>query len=95
MRAVFTRNQPRDTFDLWFLLKQETAINWQFVKKKMTYYPKVKYSSDILSEIIKKTDPETFKRDLNQFLPEQYRRIYPQILLETKEMVKTRKEVFK
>jgi len=88
IRAMFTRNKPRDLFDLWFLLKQNTLINWQFVIEKMKYYPEVKYSIEILLETLNKIDPKIFERDLGQFLPEQYREIYPLLISETIEMVK-------
>jgi len=90
IRALFTRNKPRDLFDLWFLLKQETPINWQFVVEKMKYYPAVEYSQKILLEILDKVDPKTFERDLGQFLPQQYRKIYPLLISETIEMIKKR-----
>ena len=90
IRAMFTRNKPRDLFDLWFLLKQETPINWQFVVEKMKYYPEVEYSQKILLEILDKVDPKTFERDLGQFLPQQYRKIYPLLISETIEMIKKR-----
>ena len=88
IRAMFTRNKPRDIFDLWFLLKQNTLINWDFVVEKMKYYPEVKYSKELLLEILNKVDEKIFERDLGQFLPQQYRKIYPILKKELLEMVK-------
>lgn len=83
IRAMFTRNKARDLFDLWFLLKQDTPINWDFVTKKMKYYSQVEFDKSLLTKIISKYNPEQFKLDLNQFLPKNYRQLYPQIIKET------------
>lgn len=88
IRAMFTRNKTRDLFDLWFLLKQNTLINWKFVVEKMKYYPKVEYSKEILLKILDKVNEKDFERDLGQFLPQQYRKMYPLLITETIEMVK-------
>jgi len=87
IRAMFTRNKPRDVFDLWFLLKQKTLIDWKMVKKKMEYYPGVEYSQKILLNHLNGVDEKKFERDLGQFLPQQYRRIYPVIKKELLEMI--------
>jgi len=83
IRAMFTRNKARDLFDLWFLLKNDTPIVWEYVDQKMKYYPKVSYSEKKLISSIKKYNPDKFKQDLNQFLPKNYRQMYPQIITET------------
>lgn len=81
IRAVFTRNQSRDLFDLSFLLKQGEKVNWKIVEKKMKYYPEAKYSKEILKEKIEALRDEDTKKDLNQFLPENYRSYYTKKLL--------------
>lgn len=81
IRAIFTRNQPRDLFDLSFLLKQGEKVNWKIVEAKMEYYPEVKYSKEILKEKIETFEDEDIKKDLNQFLPENYRSFYTKKLL--------------
>jgi len=83
IRAMFTRNKARDLFDLWFLLKQKTPINWDFVIEKMKYYPLVKFDHNQLIKTINQYNPNQFKQDLNQFLPQNYRQLYPQIIRET------------
>lgn len=81
IRAIFTRNQPRDLFDLSFLLKQGEKVNWKTVEEKMKYYPEVKYSKEILKEKVEALKDEDIKKDLNQFLPENYRSYYTKKLL--------------
>lgn len=87
IRAMFTRNKPRDLFDLWFLLKQNTPINWKFVIEKMKYYPDVLYGKEILLKNLEKYNEKDFEGDLGQFLPQQYRKMYPLLLKETIDMV--------
>jgi len=74
IRAIFSRSQPRDLFDLWFLFKGGARVEWGMVKSKMKYYPEIVYSKNILIEKIAKYKTEEMKRDLNQFIPEGYRR---------------------
>jgi len=87
IRAILTRGRPRDLFDTWFLLKQKTEINWDFVTEKMKYYPKIKFSLKKLTGKICKFKPEELKKDLNQFLPVNYRQYYPKILKELVAMI--------
>lgn len=88
VRAVLVRRTPRDLFDLWFLLKQGTLLEWDFVIKKMKYYPKVKFDKEILKREIQKFKPEELKKDLNQFLPANYRHYYPKIIEEALNLLK-------
>jgi len=83
IRAIFTRNQPRDLFDLLFLLKQGEKIAWGIVEEKMKYYPEIKYSKGYLKDKIETLREVDLKKDLNQFLPENFRAYYTKrILLE-------------
>jgi len=88
IRAILTREAPRDLFDLWFLSKQKTDLDWRLVEKKMEYYPKVKFDRKILLKKIEAIKIEELKKDLNQFLPENYRQYYPKILKETLDFLK-------
>lgn len=88
VRAILTRETPRDLFDLWFLLKQGTFLEWDFVAKKMKYYPEVKFDKKILEKKIQKFKPEELKKDLNQFLPINYRDYYSKITGETLALIK-------
>lgn len=40
VRAVMTRERPRDVYDLWFLLKKNTAFNREYADAKLAYYRK-------------------------------------------------------
>jgi len=91
IRAMFTRNKARDLFDLWFLLKQNTPIIWDYVVQKMKYYPQVEYDRTLLTKTIDQYNPDQFKLDLNQFLPKNYRQLYPQIIRETVSLLNTSK----
>ena len=79
IRAVLARNAPRDLFDLWFLLKQGTSLEWNFVVEKMKYYPEIKYDGEILGKEIQKYKTTDLKNELNQFLPSSYRSYYAKI----------------
>lgn len=83
LRALFVRGKPRDLFDAWFLLTKKATIDEDLVKKKFKIYPGLKYSKEKLTEIVKNYDEKELKRDLNQFLPENYRNLY----LKLKEML--------
>ena len=87
IRAMFTRNKARDLFDLWFLLKNDTPVVWEYVKQKMKYYPDTKYSPKLLISSINKYNSDKFKLDLNQFLPKNYRQMYSQIISETTQLI--------
>ena len=52
MRALVTRDRARDLYDIHFLLKKNTEVDWEIVQKKMKYY---KRTIDIIevSEAIK------------------------------------------
>lgn len=82
MRAIMVRNQPRDLFDLWFLLGQGMKIEWKMVKRKMEYYPEVAFSQKILVKKINDYKQEELKKDLNQFVPEGFRK-YEKYIPET------------
>lgn len=38
VRAVMTRDKPRDIYDLWFLMKKGVAADMGLIEKKMEYY---------------------------------------------------------
>ena len=88
IRAVLARNAPRDLFDLWFLLKQGTSLEWNFVLEKMKYYPEIKYDGEILGKEIQKYKTTDLENDLNQFLPSNYRSYYAKIPEETLVLLK-------
>lgn len=87
VRAILVRETPRDLFDLWFLLKQKTSLDWHLVEKKMKYYPKAKFNREVLVRRVKITKADDIKKDLNRFLPEAYREYYPKIIKETLDLL--------
>jgi len=38
IRAIMTRDKPRDIYDLWFLLNKGVAVDTKLAEKKMKYY---------------------------------------------------------
>lgn len=84
IRASFARDKKRDFFDLWFLLKRGVLIDWEMIKKKMEYYPEILYSKDLLMQKISTLNLKVLAGDLNAFLPQNYRQIYPKIIEELK-----------
>jgi len=83
IRAILTREKPRDLFDVWFLLTKKIALKEEIIKKKLSIYPCLRFSMKKLIESINAFDDKELKRDLNQFLPEQYRQFYRIIKKET------------
>lgn len=83
IRALFVREKPRDLFDLWFLLTKNVSLNNNLIKKKFKIYPHLKYSFTGLKKTIESYNEKELKRDLNQFLPENYRSFYLKLKKET------------
>lgn len=52
IRAILTRNKPRDVFDLHFLLKKKAKFNKELINKKLEYY-KVQFDKKIFTEKLK------------------------------------------
>ncbi|HGJ65274.1 TPA: 50S ribosomal protein L10, partial [bacterium] len=88
IRALFYRGKPRDLFDLWFLLTKQTKIDEKLIDLKFKYYPNLKFSFPRLKEIVKNYDENELKKDLNQFLPENYRYFYKQLKQEILNILK-------
>ncbi|MBS3099455.1 nucleotidyl transferase AbiEii/AbiGii toxin family protein [Candidatus Pacearchaeota archaeon] len=63
VRALLTRNQARDLYDLYFLLRENTKIDFGLIDKKLFYYKK-KFSK---KEFIKKVKEKEsiWKTELN------------------------------
>ncbi len=52
IRAIMSRNKPRDVFDLYFLLEKGIRFNLKFVNKKLEYY-KETFNKKIFLEKVK------------------------------------------
>lgn len=70
VRAILSREQGRDYYDLWFLLAHGTAIREDFISEKLKYY-KLAWPSakKTLQEKVTSLNPKDFKRDLQPFVP--------------------------
>jgi predicted nucleotidyltransferase component of viral defense system len=47
VRAVMTRDKPRDVYDLWFLARKGTALDVNMAKRKLRYYD-LEYTPQVL-----------------------------------------------
>lgn len=83
IRALFVRSKPRDLFDIWFLLTKKAKIKQPWLEKKFKLYPKLKFSQNRLRDKILSFKKNDLKKDLNQFLPENYRNFYLHLQEET------------
>jgi len=55
IRAILTRDKPRDVYDLWFLLKYKgISINLKLVDKKLKYYDIIFNRKDLIDGIKRK-----------------------------------------
>ena len=72
VRAIMTRNQGRDLFDLWFLFSKNIALNEGYIKEKMRFYKKDYKRSELFKWIADIPD-RLLKDDLEKFLPKRYR----------------------
>lgn len=41
IRAILTRDKPRDVYDLWFLLKKGIEVDYSLIDKKLKIYEKI------------------------------------------------------
>ena len=53
VRAIITRDRPRDLYDLWYLLSHGIEIKLDWVEEKMTYY-KIKFTKKEFFKVLKK-----------------------------------------
>lgn len=54
IRAIMTRNQARDVYDLWFLLERGIKINFGMVNDKLNFYNMKFTKKEFLNEIQEK-----------------------------------------
>ena len=66
IRAVITRNQARDVYDLYFLLKKGVKFDLSLSNKKLEYY-KLKFSMELLDKSLERKK-EIWKQELNPIL---------------------------
>jgi len=68
IRAFLTRTTGRDIYDLWFLLKDNTSVDYELVLKKLAYYKIRNFSFDDIVKKLEKFKKEEFVRDLKTFV---------------------------
>lgn len=68
VRAILTRRQGRDIYDLWYLLSQGASLNRDWIQNKLSYYGKQKLSFMDLSQRIKSFPAKSFVQDLRPFV---------------------------
>jgi len=68
IRAFLTRTTGRDIYDLWFLLKSNTPIDYELVLKKLAYYKIKNFSFDDIIKKLEQFKKEEFVRDLKPFV---------------------------
>ena len=66
IRAVISRNKPKDVFDLNFLLNKGIKLDTKLINKKMEYY-KQKFSKRMLIENIKKKE-SVWEKEMKNYL---------------------------
>lgn len=87
IRALFARKKARDLFDIWFLLTKKTKINEKLIKKKFNLYPSLIFSLPKLRKVILEFEEKEIKKDLNQFLPQNYRDFYKHLKEEVLKLI--------
>lgn len=69
IRAILTRTQGRDLYDLWFLLSQGVSLNQDLVREKLKYYHLEKIDKEEIIKKIKKFPPKKFVMDIRPLVP--------------------------
>ena len=66
VRAIMTRNRPRDAFDLQFLIRRNVKFDTDLINKKLTYYEK-KYDAKKFVEQLKKLQ-HAWEKELKSYV---------------------------
>ncbi|MEK6972870.1 MAG: nucleotidyl transferase AbiEii/AbiGii toxin family protein, partial [archaeon] len=53
VRTIFTRDRPRDLYDLWYLLSHGVGIRVDWINEKMSYY-QIKFTKEKFFDALKK-----------------------------------------
>jgi len=67
IRAILTRNNARDIYDLWFLIQKKISINISLINSKLKYYNK-EFSMDEFKKIIEEKD-KIWKQEISKLVP--------------------------
>ena len=66
IRAIISRNNARDVYDLWYLLQRKIKLNKDFVRQKLDYQKKTYSKKLILGKIEQKRN--IWDRELRQLI---------------------------
>ena len=86
IRAIMHRQRGRDIFDLWFLLSKEVALDWKFINKKAAYYKETLTKTVLLERLNIFTETQVH-RDLDKFLPQNYRKVNLDLVNKIKSLI--------
>ena len=78
IRAIMTRNKPRDIYDLWILQELGGKINFEIINKKLAYY-KQTFNYDLFISKINQINQKDFIIDLRPFIPTSEREELPKL----------------
>ena len=67
IRAVLTRDNARDIYDLWFLTQKKTKVPVSLVNSKLRYYKKIFNQEEFEKSVEKKE--KIWKQELQQLIP--------------------------
>ena len=67
IRAILTRNNARDVYDLWFLTQKKIKISLPLVNSKLTYYKK-SFDLDEFKKSIENKE-RIYKQEMEQLVP--------------------------
>jgi predicted nucleotidyltransferase component of viral defense system len=68
IRALLSRKQGRDLYDLWYLVSQGVQPDQQLIEAKLAYYGLKDYQT-LLSNQLEKFTEQDFVQDLRPFVP--------------------------
>lgn len=78
VRAILTRSQGRDIYDLWFLGTKGFRVDWEMVRKKLEYY-RIRAGPEEARRRIQKFPEKELRQDLLPFLPRSQRPLLDQL----------------
>lgn len=81
VRTIFTRSKSRDVYDLWFLLKKNIEIDYNFIDIKLQFYNK-SYSKNEFIENVEQIE-NIWENELSQLIskPPEYNEVFNYIKL--------------
>ena len=69
IRAILTRTQGRDLYDLWYLIAQGTEIDVNLVRRKLKYYGLEDVNKEMILKKVENFPEKDFVLDMRPLLP--------------------------